>query len=169
MKTIKLLSLVLTVVLFSFGTQVNAQRYQGKNFKNNQNHECRVPDLTDAQKSKIEVLRTKQLKEATTHKTLMAEKRTHLNTLRIADKPNMNAINKTIDEMGALRTKHLKNKEAHRQAVRALLTDKQKVYFDARKSNMRHKGNRGNRGHRGGNKFHNGRGCNSGTYYKNNK
>jgi len=146
MKTIKLLSLVLTVMLFSFGTEVNAQKNQGKNFQNNQNRECRIPDLTDAQKSKIDGLRVKQLKEATAHKTLMAEKRANLNTLRIADKPDMKKINSTIDEMGALRTKHLKSKEAHRQAVRALLTDKQRVHFDARKG---HKGHKMHKGHKG--------------------
>jgi len=154
MKTIKLksLSLVLAVILFSFGTEVNAQRNQGKKIQNNQNRECSIPDLTDAQKSKIEVLRTKQLKEATTHKTLMAEKRANLNTLRIADKPDMKKINSTIDEMGALRTKHLKSREAHRQAVRALLTDKQKVYFDSHKCQKMHKGHKGKGmkgGHRG--------------------
>ena len=146
MKTIKLLSLVLAVTLFSFVTEVNAQRNQGnqgRNFQNNQNRECRIPNLTDTQKSKIEALKTKQIKESTAHKSLMAEKRAHLNTLRIADKPDMKKINSIIDEMGALRTKHLKSKEAHRQAIRALLTDNQKVYFDS------HRGNRGNRGHRG--------------------
>ena len=167
MKTIKLLSLALAVTLFSFGTEINAQKNQGnqgRSFQNNQNRECRIPDLTDTQKSKIEILRTKQLKESTVYKSLMAEKRAHLNTLRIADKVDTKAINKTIDEMGALRTKHLKNSEAHRQAVRTLLTDNQKVYFDLRRGNRGNKGNRGmgqgrgqNRGH--GMKGGHGRNC----------
>ena len=167
MKTIKLklLSLVLAVILFSFGTEVNAQRNQGnqgRNFQNNQTRECNIPDLTDAQKSKIEVLRTSQLKEATAHRSLMDEKRAHLNTLRIADKPDMKAINSTIDEMGALRTKHIKNSEAHRQSVRALLTDSQKVYFDSRRGNRGNRGMGQGRGQYGGKGMRGGRGMGNG-------
>ncbi|MBN1252476.1 MAG: periplasmic heavy metal sensor [Bacteroidales bacterium] len=156
MKTIRLksLSVILAVMLLSFGTQLNAQRYQGKNMQNKQNFECNIPDLTDEQKSKIEVLKVSHLKEVTTHKNLMSEKRAHLNTLRTADKPDMNAINKTLDEIGALRTNMQKKSEAHRQSVRALLTDNQRVYFDARKGNRMHKGNMKGKG------MGNGRGVN---------
>lgn len=75
----------------------------------------------------------------------MAEKRAHLNVLRTADKVDMNAINKSIDEMGANRTKMMKKREAHRQAIREILTDDQKVYFDSRRG----RGSRGGNGQNG--------------------
>jgi len=78
----------------------------------------------------------------------MAEKSAHLNTLRTADKVDMNAVNKAIDEMGATRTKMMKEREAHRQSVRQILTDEQKVYFDSRRG----------RGFNGGKGKGNGRG-----------
>jgi len=92
--------------------------------------ECMLPDLTDAQKEKIEALRTQHMKDAMVLRNQIAEKRAKLNTLRIADKPNTNEINKIIDEIGSLRTKMMKMGESHRQKVRALLTDEQKVMFD---------------------------------------
>lgn len=89
-----------------------------------------IPDLTEDQQGKIDALRTAHLKEMQAYRNQLDEKRAHLQTLRTADKADMNAIDKTIDEMGAIRTKMMKDREQHFQDVRNLLTDDQKVYFD---------------------------------------
>ncbi|MEN8120160.1 MAG: periplasmic heavy metal sensor [Bacteroidota bacterium] len=140
-----ILVVMMAAVLMSFSYQANAQRNgrgqgQGWNQQNNQSRNCIIPNLTEDQQKKIETMRTAHLKERMQHRNVMAEKRARLNTLRTADKIDMNAINKTIDEMAASRAKMMKKSEAHRQSVRQILTDDQKVYFDSR----------GGRGFKGG-------------------
>jgi hypothetical protein len=43
----------------------------------------------------------------------------------------MTAINKTIDEISVLKTTIAKKREAHKQEVRKLLNDEQRLFFDA--------------------------------------
>ncbi|RLD84261.1 MAG: hypothetical protein DRJ10_01645 [Bacteroidetes bacterium] len=157
MKTRKLNVLIVGIaaVIMSFSYQVNAQKNgrgqgQGWNQQNNQTWNCNIPNLTEIQQTKIEKMRTANMKEMIQSRNFMAEKGANLNTLRTADKVDMNAINKAIDEMGANRTKMMKKREAHRQAIREILTDDQKVYFDSRRG----------RGSRGGNGQGNGMGRN---------
>lgn len=134
MKTIRLKSiLMLTAAMLLIGSiQIFAQRGQMRG-NNGQGFECQIPDLTEQQQKQIDDLRTVHQKEMLQFRNQMAEKQAKLNTLRTADKADMAAINKTIDEIGNLHTQMMKAKESHRQQVRGLLTDKQKVYFDTRK------------------------------------
>ena len=105
-----------------------------------------IPDLTEAQTEAIQSLRTEKLKSATEHKNKMAELRARKRTLMTADSPNMAEIDKVIDEMSELRKEHLKSNARHRQSVRSLLTEDQRVYYDARGQ----RGSRGFEGKRGG-------------------
>ncbi|GAB4277657.1 MAG: hypothetical protein Kow0068_00920 [Marinilabiliales bacterium] len=91
---------------------------------------CNIPDLTDEQKDKIEELKINHQKEMIQLRSQIAEKKAHKKTLMTADKPDMNEINKTIDEIGALNVTIMKKEAEHIQAVRALLNDEQRVYFD---------------------------------------
>jgi len=90
----------------------------------------RIPDLTDAQREQIKKLRTAMLKEIMPLQNKLGEKRARLRTLSTADKPDMTAINKLIDEMAGLRAEILKKRMKFVQDVRALLTDEQRVFFD---------------------------------------
>ena len=153
MKTRKLnvLIVMMAAVLMSFSYQVNAQGHgrgqgQGWNQQNNQTWNCNIPNLTEDQQKKIEKMRTANMKEMMQFRNVMAEKGAHLNTLRIADKVDMTAINKAIDEMGTIRIKMMKKREAHRQSIRQILTDDQKVYFDSRRG----RGFKGGKGHGNG-------------------
>ena len=141
MKTLKFntLFLMIATLLMSFSLDANAQRPnkgqgqgQGMYQQNRQGMRCNIPDLTEAQQKKIAEMRVGQMKDMLMFRNSMAEKGAHLNTLRTADKVDMNAINKTIDEMGTIRTQMMKKREAHRQAVRQILTDEQRVIFDSR-------------------------------------
>lgn len=92
----------------------------------------RIPGLTEEQKSSIEKLRTAHFRDVEKMRAEIGEKEAHLNTLRVADNPDAKAIDRTIDEISQLRGNIMKAREAHRRDIRALLTDDQKAFFDAR-------------------------------------
>ena len=104
-----------------------------------------IPDLTGEQQTKIEKLRTEQLKRMTDYRNQIMEKRARLRTLQTKDNPDMNAVNSVIEEMGDIRTTMHKNRSEHIQEIRALLTDDQRAFFDSRMMNRRGKGMRGAR------------------------
>ena len=104
-----------------------------------------IPNLTEDQKKKIKDLRTPLQKEILPLKNQLAEKKAHLKTLQTADKADLKSINTTIDEMTQLQSQMMKKRAAHTQAVRALLTDEQRVAFDTRASH----GKRFHQYHRG--------------------
>lgn len=124
--------IVLLVVLMISGT-VFGQANQGPMMK--------IPGLTDEQKTAIQKLRLANQKEMQGLKNQLAENRAHYHTLMTADKPDMNAINKNIDEYSAIRTTMMKSQAAHIQDVRKLLTDEQRLVFDS------HRGMRGRASH----------------------
>ncbi|NJO90085.1 MAG: Spy/CpxP family protein refolding chaperone [Chloroflexia bacterium] len=129
---LKTMVLLMASLLFIGTTQIKAQKGQMKGNKA-QGWVCNIPDLTDDQQKKIDDLRVEHQKIMLNNRNQMMEKRAKLNTLRTADKADMNAINKLIDEMGVLHTQMMKDKEAHHQAIRSLLNDKQRVFFDSHK------------------------------------
>ncbi len=131
MKTrdLKGMIVLLMVIMLSstvFG-QVNRGRYMG------------IPGLTDDQKTQIEKLRTAHQKDMLALKNQVAENRAHYRTLMTADKPDMNAINKNIDEYTGLRAAMMKKQAAHQQDIRKLLTDEQRLAFDSRKGGEGHR------------------------------
>ena len=88
-------------------------------------------NLTDAQKEQIEKLRTQHMKNVLPLRNELGELRAELRTLSTVDKVNMTDINKKIDEMGKVQTELMKERAAHRQQIRSLLTDEQRVKFDS--------------------------------------
>lgn len=99
-----------------------------------------IPDLTEDQEAKILKLRNKHLRNAELKRAEIGEKQARLNSLRLAENQDVNAIDKTIDEMSSLQASLMKAREAHRREVRDLLSDDQKVWFDARAGQGRGKG-----------------------------
>lgn len=89
-------------------------------------------NLTPEQEQKINDIRVKHLKETTPLRNELREKQAHLRTLESADKPDMAAINKTIDEITSIKAKLMKAGAAHRAEVSQLLTDEQRVIFNTR-------------------------------------
>ena len=141
-------------ILFSVNTDVFAQRGCEKGKANRGDNSCKnIPDLTDEQETKIKKLRTAHMKEMQNYDNKIAEKHARLQTLRTAEKVDMKLVNKTVDEIGAIRTNKQKNKEQHNQKVRSLLTADQKIYFDNSKSNSRNgrmNANKNRKGNRNG-------------------
>ncbi len=94
-----------------------------------------IPELTQEQETKIKAIRTKRLNEATTHRAQMDELRAQKRTLRLAANPDMNEIEKVIDQMAGLRAEHMKASETHHQSIREILTPEQRTFFDSRTAN----------------------------------
>ncbi len=97
-----------------------------------QDHFPKIPDLSEEQKEQIKKLKTDHLKAVLPLKNQMREKEAHLQTLSTGENVNMELVNKTIEEIGEIRTQLMKNKAAHRQQIRNLLSEEQRLFFDSR-------------------------------------
>jgi Spy/CpxP family protein refolding chaperone len=145
MKTIRfknLATLFVFLVFFSVSSAFS-QHGQMNGSKNGQGYKQNIPDLTEEQQKKIDEFAITHQKKMLQFKNQINEKDAALNTLRTADKADMNAINKTIDEMGAIKIQMMKERENHHQQVRAILTDKQRVIFDSHQGMGKGHGNKG--------------------------
>jgi Spy/CpxP family protein refolding chaperone len=91
-----------------------------------------IPGITPEQRAKIEELKTKHLSASLELRAKIREKRAHIETLALAEKPNQKEIDATIDEVAALSAELQKKRMAFRLGVRELLTPQQRVYFDQR-------------------------------------
>lgn len=100
--------------------------------KEHAEHMPMIPDLTEKQKEQIQQLRTEHLKALLPLKNQLMEKEARLQTLSTSEKVDMKEINTIIEEIGAIRTRMMKERAAHRQEIRTLLTEKQRLLFDAR-------------------------------------
>jgi len=167
-KNLNFAILLLAIALSTVSSDLFAQRGQGKQMNREAGHEHfmgkqghgmhqRIPGITDEQQEKMKTLRTKHMKEMTTFRNNLDIKRAELKALQTADNADMKAINKKIDEMGSIKTQMAKKRAAHRQEVRSMLSDDQKVFFDAHAGKHR-KG----KGHRNGQRMQRGHGNHSG-------
>lgn len=138
-----LLVLLVSVLITSFSLSSFAQRGP-KAFRDSANFGGGIPNLTEEQQTKIQDFRVKHIKEVTPLKNELAEKKAHLKTLESSEKVDKDAINKTIDEISALQGKLMKMRVNHQLEVASVLTDEQKVFFNA------HKGMKGKMGKHNG-------------------
>ncbi|MGC9375221.1 MAG: Spy/CpxP family protein refolding chaperone [Bacteroidales bacterium] len=135
-KNVKRTTVLMLAFIMLAGTQLFAQR--GRNLRNDVNRPyqnrqtCwRIPDLTEAQQTKIESLRIEHWKEMNNYRNQMNELRARKRTLNTTDKTDLKEINSVIDRMTEVHNKMMKASAKHRQDVRKQLTDEQKVYFDS--------------------------------------
>ncbi len=63
-----------------------------------------IPNLTADQKQKIDALRVAHMKDMNAYRNDLAIKKAELQKYKTSDKPDMVLINKTIDDMGQIRT-----------------------------------------------------------------
>jgi len=163
--------LAIAILMFA-GTNLYAQggrnfQDQGKGF--GQNQHCTLPDLTEDQQNKMDALRVNHLKEMKTYRNQMNELRARKQTLQTSDNVDLKEINAVIDKMTTVHNQMMKQSAKHRQELRSLLTDEQKVYFDSRPG----RGHRNGRGDRRGNGHKDGAGLGQGNgqgrgFYRNN-
>jgi len=183
MKTNKITTSILAIVLLvGMSLSASAQRgqrgqgyNQGQGFNQgqgyNQNRQfagnCAYMQLSEDQQVQINDLRTALVEKNLPLRNDLAVMRAQMQALRTGNNQNLKDISNLIDDMSATQAQIRKNAAEHRLAVRALLTDDQKVIFDARQGNRRNGnfgagqgrmnrgnmgncGNRGNRGNFGG-------------------
>ncbi|MBR4264869.1 MAG: periplasmic heavy metal sensor [Bacteroidales bacterium] len=115
--------------LMTFGAiDANAQ----KNHKDKFGSEL---GLTEAQKTQIEKINLQEQKDLMPINNQIREKKAHLNSLRTAEKPNLNEINATVEEIGKLRIERDKIEESNYQEIRKLLTEEQRLKLDSKSGN----------------------------------
>jgi len=108
--------------------QMKDRPFKGQRFEN-----CpKIPDLTEEQQEQIKKLKTEHMKMVLPLKNQVREKQPQLETVSTGDNVDMNKVNKNIEEIGALKVQMAKKREAHRQEIRKLLTEDQRVFFDSR-------------------------------------
>jgi len=95
-------------------------------------------DFTDVQKAKMKELKLNYIKEVTSIKNELKIQVATLNAASIGDDVNIRKVNSLIEEIGALKIDISKKQFAHKQSIRNLLSDDQKILFDARSSENRH-------------------------------
>ena len=137
MKNVKWLLIVL--LFLNMGNTMAQKMDSLKSFRHGDRMTSKygIPDLTDDQRKKIKELRTPLHMEILPLRNQLVEKRAHLKTLQTAEKADLKSINSTIDEMTQLQSQIMKKRAAHTQAIRAILTDDQRVAFDMRASSGR--------------------------------
>lgn len=122
MRTLKSKMVLMLVLVFLAGAAVSAQPSKDKSHG--------IVGLSEDQKAQIHKLRISHLKDVQTLRNQVRENRAHYKTLMTSENPDMNAINKNIEEFGSLRNQLMKKEASHIQDVRKLLNDEQRIMFD---------------------------------------
>ncbi len=150
MKTTIRISAVIVIMLLITGLTSYAQQNQpNRNGKGQHQRQMAIPNLSQEQKDKIGKIKLEQQKLMLPLKNQLMEKKAHLRTLETAEKADIVAINKTIDEIAVLQTTMQKQKAKSKQDIRALLTEEQRIAFDTRMQRKENKLERNQNGNRG--------------------
>ena len=96
-------------------------------------------NLTDAQKESFKKTTIAVQKELQPLRNQLGEAEAHQKTLVTAEKPDLGAINKNIEKIGALRIEMAKIQTKHHVEMRAQLTDEQRLKFDMMHEKMKQK------------------------------
>ena len=177
MKTNKITTGFLAIALL-VGMSLNASAQRGQRFNQagqgygnqnagqwfNQNRQfagdCAFMQLSEEQQVQIKDLRTALVAKNLELRNDLGVMRAQMQALRTGNNQNLKDVSSLIDDMSVAQAQIRKNAAEHQLAVRALLTDDQKVMFDARQGNRgngafgagqgrMNKGNMDNRGNRG--------------------
>lgn len=98
----------------------------------------RALELSEEQQSQIEAITTETMKEHLPIRSKLQTLKAELDEMLIEDNPNQGAINRKVDEMSSLRTEMQKAHIDTRLRIRSLLTEEQRVKFDAMGMHGRH-------------------------------
>ncbi|MEA5004831.1 MAG: Spy/CpxP family protein refolding chaperone [Rikenellaceae bacterium] len=89
-----------------------------------------APKFTDDQKKQMADFKLAHDKQMIQINNMLGEKKAQLKTLQLAEKPDMKKINAKIDEITDLINQKMKISADHRNKVRSILTEEQKVRMD---------------------------------------
>jgi Spy/CpxP family protein refolding chaperone len=131
MKTTKLiLSFLLLLSLFAAPLVAQPNKNEGMDEHHKKGIGMGIPGLSEEQGKKIDALRISFQKEMLSLKNQMSELKAHQKTLSTADKVDMKAIYANIDAITQVQNQMMKKGADHRQQVRSILTDEQRLRFD---------------------------------------
>ncbi|MFC2116283.1 Spy/CpxP family protein refolding chaperone [Bacteroidota bacterium] len=125
------------IVLFGLSLSLMAQPYQ-KQEQYRQEDRCGVfaINLTDEQKTEIKEIHMARMKETQTLSDEVKINKAKINALLNKENPDMKEIVSLVEANGKMLTQiQIRNIESNIK-VRVLLTDEQKLIFDARKGKM---------------------------------
>jgi len=122
--------------------------------KANQNYsgQCanNIPDLTPEQEKKIEDLKLKLRKELLPLDLKLDEAKAHLRLLEAADAVESMEVDAVIDQITTLQNQKMKLKARHKQDVRKLLNENQRIYYDTKYCSANKRINKGKKGNQTG-------------------
>lgn len=147
-----ILMMSISAILFAQQEEIVVKKVQGKQMKS-QMKEHRGPfqelNLTDAQKQSFKAGMIATQKKLQPLKNELGEAEAHQKTLVTSEKPDLAAINKNIEQIGALRIEMAKIQTKNRMEMRAQLNEEQRLKFDNFNPKMRDgKGTKGPKGMR---------------------
>lgn len=93
-----------------------------------------LDDLTPEQEARIRELQLKRMEQSLQHRNAMDELRVRRRSLMTTGDTDMAEVNRVIDQMAEKRAQWMKDNAAHRQQIRGLLTDEQRIIYDSRTS-----------------------------------
>lgn len=96
-------------------------------------------NLTDSQKEAFKQSMLATQKQLQPIRNELGEAMARQKTLTTAEKPDLSAINKNIEKMGALKVEMAKIQAKHRLEMRAQLTDEQRLKFHLHEGKMKQK------------------------------
>jgi Spy/CpxP family protein refolding chaperone len=153
MKTINIIKAMTAAVLIIAGTNTYAQRgwgygwgadcprgYGNGGYGNGQGpgrgmmwqDDLGLPDVSDQQIEAIEQARVEHFKTMKDMRNKLGEKEARMRTLMSSPKGKEAEIDQLTEEMGALKTEMMKERNAYHLHLRSLLTEDQQAVFDAR-------------------------------------
>lgn len=146
----------ITILIMAFTVQATAQQRQMmernktdrqeqmKTMRANQTdrHQnmMKMLDLNDTQREKIQEIHLNGQKNMLSLRNKMGEHRAKLQTLTTGDNYDENAVSELVSEMSELHAEMMLMRISHRQEIRKLLTEEQRIKFDT--FQMKNKANR---------------------------
>jgi Spy/CpxP family protein refolding chaperone len=138
---------ITTLVLMSTISYAQYGRHEGGRMhycygRGYENHSMNPPryeqlDLTEDQQGKIDEIKLDTSKKLTQSQNKINELEAQLNTTITQDKVDKNKVSALIEEIGKLRTEIRKERMNDHLEIRELLTEKQKVIFDQRRTRIK--------------------------------
>lgn len=134
MKKVSKIMPVLIIILMTIDNAF-AQRPHHKMHDNKGEMQCmqcwkNVSGLTDEQEDKINGLHEDMMDKMDDYRVKLIEKRNDLGDLHRQDEVDMKAINKQIEEIGAIRVAMHKDRAKTHQNIRTLFNKEQREEFD---------------------------------------
>jgi len=145
--------ILIVAVIMLFGTSMSFSQNKTYNHKGDcqhaekqgimdrKHHEPNIPNLTEKQETQMKDLHLEFKKNIMPIKNIIGEKEAKLHSLKSAEKADIAAINKQIEEIGNLKIQIEKEQAKLEQDIRKLLNDEQRLFFDMHKGKKRHHNN----------------------------